>query len=174
LHLNKKIPSDNDKLVSPDLTTVKVLELLCRKGGKYAGWGLNDDTQEFIGELTLTPVVNNFGINIAFKATDGDGTVISEEHTLIALDSENRLTMWTLNSNFNTTVIFDFKFHRRVRPSKDIIVFGYGTAEENEHTREEITLEFLDDGDLTYTYFWGMPNGEFMKHSVATLKKINA
>ncbi len=174
MHLNKNIPSDTDKLVSPDITTVKVLELLCRKGGKYAGWGMNDNHQEFTGELSLTPVVNNFGINIAFKATAEDGSIVNEESTLIALDSENKLTMWTLNSNFNTTVIFDFKFHKRIRPAKDIVVFGYGSAEENEHTREEISIEFWDNGDLTYTYFWGMPNGEFMKHSTATLKKISS
>lgn len=174
MHLNKEIPSDTDRLVSPHLTTLKVLELLCQKGGNYAGWGMNDNHQEFTGELSLTPVVNNFGINIAYKATANDGSTISEEHTLIALDNENKLTMWTLNSNFNTTVIFDFKFHKRVPPAKDIIVFGFGTPEENEHTREEISMEFWDNGDLTYIYFWGMPNGEFMKHSTATLKKISS
>jgi hypothetical protein len=172
LHLNKKIPSDKDSLVSPDLLTVKVLGLLCSKGGKYAGEGLNDRHQKFTGELVLTPVVNNYGINIAYRSFAEDGTGISEEHTLIALDAENKLTMWTLNSNFNTTVIFDFRFHKRIRNSKDIIVFGFGAAEEESLTREEISIEFYDNDDLTYTYFWGMPNGEFMKHSTATMKKI--
>ena len=174
MHLNKKIPSDKDSLVSPDLLTVKVLELLCSKGGKYEGEGLNDRHQKFTGEFVLTPVVNNYGINIAYRAFAGDGTGISEEHTLIALDAENKLTMWTLNSNFNTTVIFDFRFHKRIRNSKDIIVFGFGASEDESLTREEISIEFFDNGDLTYTYFWGMPNGEFMKHSTATLKKIDS
>jgi hypothetical protein len=174
LHLNKKIPSDKDSLVSPDLLTVKVLELLCSKGGKYTGTGLNDRHKKFSGEFVLTPVVNNYGINIAYRAFTEDGTAISEEHTLIALDSENKLTMWTLNSNFNTTVIFDFRFHKRIRNTKDIIVFGFGASEDESLTREEISIEFYDNGDLTYTYFWGMPNGEFMKHSTATMKKIES
>jgi len=88
LHMRKKIPSDINRLVSPDLSTVKVLELLCRKGGKYSGEGLNDNHQKFTGELSLTPVVNNYGINIAYTATAEDATIINEEHTLIALDSE--------------------------------------------------------------------------------------
>jgi len=39
-------------------------------------------------------------------------------------------------------------------------------------TREEISIEFMDNGDLSYDYYWGMPDGEFMKHSTATMKKI--
>jgi hypothetical protein len=174
LHLNKKIPFDKDNLVSPDLNTVKVLELLCRKKGKYTGRGTNDNYENFTGELTLTPVVNNYGINISYRATGEDGTVLNEEHTLIALDSENRLAMWTLNSNFNTTVIFDFRFHRRIHSTKDIIVFGYGNSDGKELSREEISIEFWDNGDLTYTYFWGMPSGEFMKHTTATMEKVDS
>jgi hypothetical protein len=170
--MRKKIPSDINRLVSPDLSTVKVLELLCRKGGKYSGEGLNDNHQKFTGELSLTPVVNNYGINIAYTATAKDGTIISEEHTLIALDSENKLTMWTLNSNFNTTAIFDFKLHRRIPGQKDIVVFGFSGSKETDLTREEISIEFMDNGDLSYNYYWGMPDGEFMKHSTATMKKI--
>ena len=170
--MSKKILPDKNFLVSPDLSTIKVLELLCRKGGIYSGEGLNDNLQKFIGELRLTPVVNNYGINISYTAAANDGTIINEEHTLIALDSRNKLTMWTLNSNFNTTAIFDFKLHRRIPGQKDIVVFGFSGSKQTDLSREEILIEFMDNGDLSYTYYWGMPDGEFMKHSTATMKKI--
>lgn len=167
-----KKKSEAESVLAPGLTEVKLLSLLGLKAGRYSGSGLNDGHQKFTGELHLTPVVNNYGVHIAYRAKGKDGTIYSEEHTLISLNNENRLCLWTLNSNFHTTIAFDFKSHKRIPGVKDIIIFGYGNAEDNNLFREEIDIELFDNGELGYNYYWGMPDGEFVKRSSIKMRKV--
>jgi hypothetical protein len=170
--MRKKKNIDVESVFAPGLVEKKLLSLLGLKAGRYTGQGLNDGHQKFTGELVLTPVVNNFGVHIAYKAAGKDGTVYSEEHTLISLNNENKLSLWTLNSNFHTTITFDFKSHKRIPGEKDIIIFGYGDSEDNSMFREEIDIELFDNGTLGYNYYWGMPDGVFMKRSSVKMKKV--
>lgn len=91
---------------------------------------------------------------------------------LISLTNENKLCLWTLNSNFHTAISFDFKSHKRIPGVKDIIIFGYGNPDDNTIFREETAIELFDDGNLNYNYYWGMPDSVFMKHSSVTMKKV--
>ena len=168
--MKKKKITGADSISAPGMFEMKLLRLLGLKAGKYSGEGLNDGHQKFRGEMILTPVVNNHGVHIAYKATGIDSTVLSEEHTLISLTNENRLCLWTLNSNFHTTITFEFKSHKRIPGEKDIIIFGFGNPDDNKIFREEIVFELFDNGCLSYNYYWGMPNGVFMKHSSITMK----
>jgi hypothetical protein len=170
--MRKKKNIDIESAFAPGLVEMKLLSLLGLKEGRYTGTGLNDGHQKFTGELILNPVVNNYGVHIAYKATGIDGTVYSEEHTLISLNNENKLCLWTLNSNFHTTIVFDFKSHKRIPGEKDILIFGFGNAKDNSMFREEISIELFDNGRLSYNYYWGMPNGVFMKRSSITMKKV--
>jgi len=170
--MKKKKIKDADSIFVPGMVKMKLLSLLGLKAGEYSGEGLNDGHQKFTGKLVLMPVVNNYGVYVAYKATGKDGTVYSEEHTLISLTNENKLCLWTLNSNFHTTITFDFKSHKRIPGVKDIIIFGYGNPDDNTIFREEIAIELFDDGNLSYNYYWGMPDGVFVKHSSITMKKI--
>ncbi len=161
-----------DSVSAPGMVEMKLLSLLGLKAGKYSGEGLNDGHQKFTGELILMPVVNNYGVHIAYKATGMNSTVLSEEYTLISLSNENKLCLWTLNSNFHTTITFDFKSHKRILREKDIIIFGFGNPDDNTIFREEISIELFDNGELSYNYYWGMPDGVFMKHSSVTMKIV--
>jgi hypothetical protein len=163
---------DDEKSPAPGLKEMKILSLLGLKAGTYKGTGLNDGHQKFTGELHLMPVVNNYGVHIAYRSTGEDGTIYSEEHTLISLNNENKLCLWTLNSNFHTNITFDFKSHKRIHAEKDIVIFGYGDTEDTSIFREEIAVELYDNGQLGYNYFWGMPDGVFMKHSSIIMKKV--
>ncbi len=170
--MRKKKNIDVESVFAPGLAEMKLLSLLGLKAGKYSGTGLNDGHQKFTGEFVMTPVVNNFGVHIAYKATGIDGSVYSEEHTLISLNNENKLCLWTLNSNFHTTISFGFKSHKRIPGEKDIIIFGFGDTEDNSMFREEIDIVLFDNGRLGYNYYWGMPDGVFMKRSSIIMKKV--
>ncbi len=169
--MRKKKDRNVRAISAPGLKEKKILSLLGLKAGRYTGKGLNDGYQKFTGELILTSVVNNYGVLIGYKATGKNRTVYNEEHTLISLNNQNKLCLWTLNSNFHTTITFDFKSHKRFPGRKDIIIFGYGDTENTSNFREEIAIELFDNGELGYNYFWGLPDGTFVKHSSITMKK---
>lgn len=76
--MKKKKIKGADSVHAPGMVEVKLLSLLGLKAGKYSGEGLNDGHQKFMGELVLMPVVNNYGVHIAYKATGKDSVVISE------------------------------------------------------------------------------------------------
>lgn len=150
----------------------RLLELFTSRTGTYSGKGMKDNHSEFSAQVDLYSIVNNDGISIKYKALDNYGDLFGEEHTVISLNTENKLTLWTLNSNFHTMHIFKFKNYKRIPHIKDILIFGFDTPEPQNDHREEITFELWDNGNLSYHYFWGWPNGEFLTCTNLTLSKL--
>lgn len=69
----------------------------------------------------------------------------------------------------------------RTFPSKDLkkqettehgqkFIFGFGNVDDQNTFREEIHLELLENG-LRYTYFCGMPDGDFAERSGCFFKQ---
>ncbi len=159
--------------------------MLRKYEGNYRGIGYNHEEKKFRGRLNIKPVVNNKGIYIHYTAigTHGDylnkqatlyskeTAIYNEEHNTIALDHENNLKLWNLNSNLGTMITFDFRGMKYITNQKHVIIFGYGKIEDNTNFREEITFELWDNGDIGYNYTWGEPKGTFLAHSSVTMKK---
>ncbi|RPI14599.1 MAG: hypothetical protein EHM58_16130 [Ignavibacteriae bacterium] len=167
----KTVIKDTDKNTSAYYMK-KLLVLFTSRAGVYYGKGIKDNSLEFSGQIDLHPIVNNDGVNIRYKAIDTDGEIVSEEHTIISLNNENILTLWTLNSDFHTMLMFKFKNHKRIQDVKDIFIFGFDSPDSNNFSREEITIKLWDNGDLSYNYFWGSPNGEFLSCVNLNLSKL--
>ncbi len=167
------------------LQKTELLDAFIGKEGIYTGSGINHENHEFRGHLELKRIINNKGIEIKYNAIGIEGTELnkantlfnentilySEENTIIAYDSENKLCLWTLNSNIPSMVKFDLRRYREIAGKKHIFIFGFGDPDENVLFREEISIE-LSKNEITYSYSWGQADGMFISHSTATMKKV--
>jgi len=130
--------------------------------GQYGGEGINHEDQTFTGEFVLSKSINSF--SISFKATGAKGELYHEERTTIALSTNEKPGLWSVNTN--NPVMLQHDFRREVsEPGVKKIIFGFGDTETLSSFREEITLEMYENGDLGYRYSWGMPGGEFRDRS---------
>ncbi len=166
---------------------INLLDILTKRDGNYMGLGINHENKEFRGTLRLKSVVNNKGVSLRYKAVGIEGNefnkdttlynhetiLYNEEYTLICNDSENKLTLWTLNNNIGTMARFDLRRFRQVSPKHCLFIFGFGDPEDNNIFREEITIELWDEGDLSYNYSWGEAGGHFLSRSTVRMKKLD-
>ncbi len=162
------------------------LDILVNSAGFYTGFGVNHEDKQFRGLLEITPVVNNRGVNVKYRAvgTMGDefekdinlfskDTILyNEEHTLIAYNNHNKLCLWTLNNNAPTVCLFKLRRFRRIPGNKTIMIFGFGDRGDDKIFREEISMEIWDAGNIAYNYFWGEPGGLFLSRSTVIMRKL--
>lgn len=151
------------------------------------GIGVNHENKKFKGDLEIKPLMGNLGVLIRYKAvgTEGfefndertlynkDTILYNEEITIICRDSNNEVSLWTLNSNIGTMHKFDLRRFRFINKNRNVIIFGFGGKLEEEVLREEITIETWENGDISYNYSWGDAEGVFISRSTVRMKKIN-
>ena len=164
-----------------------LLEVLLKHTGHYMGVGVNHENKEFKGDFEMLPIVNKKGIFIEYKSIGTSGvefnkpeslynidTILhNEEHTIIAYDSNNQLSLWTLSSNIATFVKFELRRYKHISAKRHLFIFGFGNPENSNIYREEITLEIWDNGDISYNYSWGEPEGHFISRSTIRMKKTH-
>ena len=172
MHMKNSAIFKETSLVFPSRKMVQIMEKLCNKSGKYTGEGLNDHDDHFTCYMDIEPVINNDGVQIRFKTVDKNGTINNEEHTLIALNTENIISLWTLNNSFHTYIPFEFRDHKNLNDEKEILIFSFGETRKNINFREEISIELYHNGNIGYNYYWGFPNGEFLARTNSLMKKI--
>lgn len=162
-----------------------LLDILAKRTGHYMGIGINHENKEFKGDLELISIVNHKGLLIKYKAigTSGiefnryeslynlDTILYNEEHTIIAYDSANKLSLWTLSSNINTFVKFNLKRYKQIAPKRHLFIFGFGSQSDFKIYTEEIAMELWENGDISYNYTWGNPEGHFISRLTARMKK---
>jgi hypothetical protein len=162
-----------------------LMEVLSSRTGHYTGVGITHENKEFEGELELNRIVNGKGLLLKYKSIGITGTefnkhenlynkdtkLYSEEHTIIAYDSKNHISLWTLSSNINTFIKFDLKRYRQAPANRHLFIFGFGKHSDFSIYREEITIELWENGDLSYNYAWGEAGGHFVSHSTIRMKK---
>jgi len=170
MHMKKPVVAREQSLVTPAKKMINVLELLSDRTGKYSGEGIYDFEDKFKGYLELKSIIDNYGIQIKYKMIGDGNEKYHEENTLIALNGDNIVTLWTLNSDFHTNISFEIKDHKRAA-DKETIIFGFSEAGHDDNFREEIIIDLYDNGEVGYNYFWGLPNGEFLSRSNCILKK---
>ncbi len=166
---------------------VDYIEILRKRAGNYMGQGVNHEHKKFKGNLELRSIVNDKGLSIKYKAIGIEGiefnnettlynedTILyNEEHSVICSDSNNQLSLWTLNNNIGTMVKFELRRFRQVSSKRSLFIFGYGDPEDNTVFREEISLELWENGDLSYNYSWGENGGHFLSRSTIRMKKTS-
>ena len=160
------------------------LTFIAGHAGYFRGIGLNNSDQQFVGELTIKKIVSGIGVTLDYKAIGIEGEeyqkfntlfskhqiLFNEEHSLVSYDSENNLCMWSLNLNIGTTVVFEFRRMKEVG-EKMVLIFGFGDYTDNEMFREEISLEFWQNGDISHNYAWGESGGVFLARSACRMSR---
>jgi hypothetical protein len=142
-----------------------ILEVLKKSAGSYEGNGINHEGQPFRGKLTLRPILNGRGLSLQFSASGMDGTLYHQEESTIAPSLDDKLTLWNFNTNTPGLLPHPLKRTQPRPGARQSFVFGFNAPEKKQSFREEIALELWENGDLSYTYSWGMPGGEFKERS---------
>ena len=139
--------------------------------GFYRGDGINHEQQPFTGELSLSKSIGGF--NLTFRATGKDQTLYHEENTTIALSPNEKIALWSVNTNNPFMLQHDLR-KDETQKDKVILVFGFNDPGNTQAFREEIKMELHADGQFGYHYSWGMPGGEFKPRSGVTMQKEDA
>lgn len=173
------------EVLSKKIIRTNLIAILAERSGSYTGTGKNQDNKEFSGTLELKTVANEKGISLKFSAigTEGnefnkntnlyskDTILFSEEWAIICYDSKNELALWSLNSSIGTMAKFHLRRFRQISGTRSLFIFGYGSPESNTIYREEISIELLENGELSYNYSWGESGGHFLSRLTVTMKK---
>ena len=148
-----------------------VLQQLNQMVGSYAGEGINHEGQPFIGHFELVSLFNGRGFQVKFSATGKDGTVYHNEESTIAPSIQEILTLWNFNTNTPGLVPHELRRTNAKPGTLASLVFGFGTPDDKDGFREEVTLDIWDRTNLSYTYSWGLPGGEFLERSGVRMSK---
>src|SRR6185437_7576325 len=129
------------------------------------GEGINHEGQPFTGRLTLSPLLDGCGFSIEFIATGRDGTVYHQEESMIAPSLDEKLTLWNFNTNMPGLVPHELRTAAIKPGAKLSLIFGFNPSDDAKSFREEVALDVWSDSELSYTYSWGLPGGEFKERS---------
>lgn len=151
----------------------EILNQLAAATGFYTGEGINHEGQPFIGNLSLQPILDGRGFSLKFTATGKDETVYHKEESTLALSMSETMTLWNLNSNSPGLLAHEFRKTPTKADAHASYVFGFNKPDEINVFREEVALDVWSSGDLSYTYSWGMPNGEFKERSGVRMSPIS-
>ena len=147
------------------------IEKLSRFIGRYQGEGINHEGQPFKGMLFLSPVFGGKGFNLQFKAEGKDGSIYHQEESKLAPMMDGTLCLWNFNTNTPGLVPHELRKFENSDHSK--FTFGFNQPSDTNSFREEITLELWSNGDISYSYSWGLPQGEFKERSALRMKKLS-
>lgn len=148
-----------------------ILNILSKVSGTYEGHGTNHEGQPFAGTLTLKPTLAGRGIHLTFRATGLSGTVFHEEESLIAPSLKEKLTLWNLNTNMPGLAPHELKSLQPKPDAQATFIFGFSDISDMNSFREEVTLDLWNNGDISYSYSWGMPGGDFKDRSSARMTR---
>lgn len=151
-----------------------VLEALKKATGRYQGEGINHEGQPFTGRLILQPILDGRGFSISFSANGVDGTLYHKEESTIAPAIHETLTLWNFNTNTPGLVAHDLRATQSKSGALHSFVFGFNQPADTQTFREEVAIDLWENGDLSYTYSWGLPGGEFKERSGVRMSRLSA
>ena len=149
----------------------EILNQLSTAIGNYSGEGINHDGEKFVSKFSLKEIIGGRGFLLKTSATGMDGTIYHEEESTIAPDIAETLTLWNFNSNTPGLLAHQLRASAPKQDAKASLVFRFGDPNNTNSFREEIVIDIWNNGDLSYTYFWGMPGGEFKERSGSRMIK---
>jgi hypothetical protein len=140
--------------------------------GKFIGKGINHESEPFTGTFWCTKVLGNGGVGFTFQAVAKDGTVYHSESSLLGKNAQGKLALWVMSSNHPGVIERRLITSEALEGSGFIWTFGYGNKDDRSAFREEIKIEVQPSESVKYTYFWGIPGGDFAERSWALMELI--
>jgi len=152
----------------------EVFEALSKACGLYKGEGINHEGQTFMGRFLLKSVLDGRGFAIEFTATGKDGAIYHQEESTIAPALNEKLMLWNFNTNIPGLVPHELRASTPKADCTASFVFGFNQPSEMNAFREEVALDIWPSGEVSYTYSWGLPGGEFKERSGLKMRKAHA
>lgn len=138
--------------------------------GLYIGEGVNHEGQPFKASFKVLSQPEVAGLSFSFEARGLDGSPYHIESSLLGKNMNGETALWVLSSN-HPGVLERVMRSEQTTPKGSKYIFRFGNIEDANSFREEIHIESGDDS-LSYTYFWGLPGGEFAERSGCRMKKV--
>lgn len=140
--------------------------------GRFQGQGINHEQEAFTGRLDLSEAVGGKGINLKFVATGKDGTIFHEESSMLAPSMDEKLCLWNFNSNIPGMLAHTLSSFKSFDDGL-VAEFIFGDLDDKSQFRERINLTLYKNGNINYSYSWGMPSGDFAERSAVTMVPDN-
>jgi hypothetical protein len=140
--------------------------------GKFVGKGINHEGEPFTGTFWATKVLGNSGVGFTFQAVGTSGKVYHSESSLLGKTFQGKLALWVMSSNHPGVIERSLVKTETLEGSGFIWIFGYGDKNNRAIFREEIKIEVQPEESIKYTYFWGIPGGDFAERSWALMELI--
>ncbi len=135
--------------------------------GNYKGYGVNHEKERFLGVMKISCSLENVGIGFNFTATGENGEIFHNEIALIGKGMGGKLKL-VAGSN-NTNMLLEYFL---AESDEKNLVFQFGdTANVNEF-RERRVFTFHSEKEIVYSFWWGLPSGDFQERSSVTMKKL--
>jgi len=141
--------------------------------GVYRGTGRNHENQPFIGELELTALLGEKGVQIRFHAhSESDrGLVFHSEISTLAPNASGGVSLFNLNTN--TPFLAEHALvSATARATHREWVFRFGDLANRHSFREEIRLDLFRDGRAGYHYSWGLPGQDYGYRSGLVMEAV--
>jgi hypothetical protein len=140
--------------------------------GKFVGKGVHEEGQPFTGTFWSTKILGGTGVSFTFQTVGKDGTVYHSESSLLGKTFQGKLALWVMSSNHPGVIERRLVSSEALEGSGFVWTFGFGNKEDRNSFREEIRVEVIPQESVKYTYFWGIPGGEFAERSGALMELI--
>jgi hypothetical protein len=125
---------------------------------EFSGHGKNHQGDIFSASMKIKITFDSTTAEISFSASDTEQT-FHTERTWIAEDLlTGVLGLWTISTNTPGVLHHRLLKDEMVGTEKRRFTFGLGNADDMSRFRQEIQLDLMNDGQLSYRYFWGVPH----------------
>lgn len=141
------------------------IEKLFSLKGKFTGNGINHEGQNFVGTFEVKEPYLKKGLAFSFCAVGENKTNYHSESSLIGMSMKGTPALWISSSNHPGVFERELKSEKILPGGETEFIFSFGKREDRNTFREEIRVLLNPDQSLTYTYFWGMPGGDFAERS---------
>lgn len=142
--------------------------------GRYTGHGINHEDEPFHGELEVARLLDAQGVTLKFRAETIDGTVLHDERTWIARDTDGQVALWSIHSNGGAVRKHQQRNGAGTEGADATLVFGAGDPDDGSAYREEVAIDLWPDGDVSYRTSWGLPGGRMLPRSDVRLHRVDA
>jgi hypothetical protein len=137
-----------------------IIDRVVAAAGRYEGSGSGSESGPFSGVLNIRPLLDGLGAELTYTTTGPDGSVLHDEHTLLAFNMwSGEATLYVMCSELNGV--------------GELLQVGKSTFSNGRGANEfELQIEIvIDEADLAYVWSWGGPGDELAEQSRATLTK---
>jgi hypothetical protein len=139
-----------------------IIDRVVRAAGRHEGPGDGIESGPFSAVVEVRALQGGRGAELTYVATAPDGSLLHEEHTILALD------MWSGEPTLYVLCAELEGMGQLSQVSETTFTNG------RDHESLQLRIELRVDGDtLHYIWSWGSPGDELVERSRATVARVD-